>query len=158
MGAKLCKHCRTYCQRSSSPKCTSRLSNLIAERFYWQVILGDAIVCWRACVIWQQNHLVNAICGIFLLITLGELLYNSRIFMKALSAILREAGLGLIDTSQSCQWVRIMGTSYMTGGTTNTTAGSMFEGTPLGIATCALSLGTNTFATLLVAYKAWYAR
>ena len=37
-----------------------------------QVVLGDAIVCWRACVIWQKNRAVQAVCGLFLLATLGE--------------------------------------------------------------------------------------
>ena len=47
-----------------------------------QVILGDAIVCWRACVIWHKNHVVKAICGVFLLATFGKLSshnYNSRV-------------------------------------------------------------------------------
>ena len=33
--------------------------------------------------------------------------------------------------------------------------GTMYEGLPIGLATCALSLCTNLLATLLVAYRAW---
>lgn len=34
--------------------------------------------------------------------------------------------------------------------------GTMYEGLPIGLATCVLSLSTNIIATLLVGYKAWY--
>ncbi|KAM5531991.1 hypothetical protein V8D89_014325 [Ganoderma adspersum] len=34
------------------------------------IILGDAIVCWRACVIWSKNGVVHVVCGLFLLATL----------------------------------------------------------------------------------------
>ncbi|PIL28050.1 hypothetical protein GSI_09802 [Ganoderma sinense ZZ0214-1] len=34
----------------------------------------------------------------------------------------------------------------------------MYEGLPVGIAACVLSLSTNTLATLLVGYKAWESR
>ena len=32
----------------------------------------------------------------------------------------------------------------------------MYEGLPVGLATCVLSLSTNLLATVLVGYKAWY--
>lgn len=32
----------------------------------------------------------------------------------------------------------------------------MYQGVPVGISTCVLSLSTNLVATLLVGYKAWY--
>ncbi|PIL33724.1 hypothetical protein GSI_04349 [Ganoderma sinense ZZ0214-1] len=46
------------------------------------VILGDAIVCWRACVVWHKNSLVKAVCGVFLLATFV---------------------VGVVDTTQSCR-------------------------------------------------------
>ena len=36
-----------------------------------QILLGDAIVCWRTCVLWPKNRIVNGICVAFLLATLG---------------------------------------------------------------------------------------
>lgn len=33
----------------------------------------SAIVCWRARVAWQEDHIVWALCGVFLLVMLGEL-------------------------------------------------------------------------------------
>ena len=38
-----------------------------------QVVLGDAIVCWRTSVIWERKRMVRAICGVFLLVTFGKL-------------------------------------------------------------------------------------
>ncbi|KAM5537901.1 hypothetical protein V8D89_008377 [Ganoderma adspersum] len=46
------------------------------------VILGDAIVCWRASAVWHKNMIVKAVCGVFLLATFV---------------------VGVVDTAQSCQ-------------------------------------------------------
>ena len=36
-----------------------------------QVTLGDAVVCWRAWVVWRRNRAVGALCGVCLLTTFG---------------------------------------------------------------------------------------
>lgn len=61
----------------SSPTCYTRFYSL--TRCLGQVILGDAIVCWRACVVWHKNRLVHALCGILLLATFGEFLWSFRV-------------------------------------------------------------------------------
>ena len=56
--------------------------------------------------------------------------------------------LGVIDTtSNAC---RVDWNSSLVG------IGSMYQGIPIGISVCVLSLTTNLLATLLVGYKAWY--
>ncbi|KAM5536418.1 hypothetical protein V8D89_009854 [Ganoderma adspersum] len=97
------------------------------------VLLGDAIVCWRICVVWSQNRAVKAICGVFLLATLI---------------------VGAIDTTQSCQLSKLDTPNF----NTLNIMGTLFEGIPIGIAVCVLSLITNLLGTLLVAYKAWQSR
>ena len=52
--------------------------------------------------------------------------------------------LGLIDTKGSCPSV------YPSGD------GMLYEGLSYGLAASILSLCTNVFATLAVAFKAWY--
>ncbi|KAM5537428.1 hypothetical protein V8D89_008947 [Ganoderma adspersum] len=96
-------------------------------------ILGDAVVCWRACVVWRKNHLVKAISGVFLLAT----------FI-----------LGVVDTVQGCH----PSESSEGEDTPCIFPGTLYEGLQIGIAACVLSLSTNLFATLLVAYKAWESR
>ncbi|KAM5535325.1 hypothetical protein V8D89_011010, partial [Ganoderma adspersum] len=100
------------------------------------VILGDVIVCWQACVIWHKNYVVKAACAVILLATLA---------------------LGVIDSSQSCQPYQVPG-PMITIATDDSVPGSLFEGVPIGVATCVLSLSTNMLATLLVAYKSWQSR
>ena len=56
--------------------------------------------------------------------------------------------LGVIDTTINACGVNPKSTHA--GG------GSMYQGVPVGISTCVLSLSTNLVATLLVGYKAWY--
>ena len=52
--------------------------------------------------------------------------------------------LGIIDTQKSC--LAIAGPGL----------GTLYEGSSYGVAASLLSLCTNVFATLAVAYKAWY--
>ena len=40
--------------------------------FHFQITLGDAIVCWRACVVWYHNRFVRAVLGALLLATAGK--------------------------------------------------------------------------------------
>lgn len=37
-----------------------------------QITLGDAIVCWRACVVWHGSIAVKVACSVFLMSTFGE--------------------------------------------------------------------------------------
>ncbi len=62
------------------------------------------------------------------------------------------AVLGVLDTTQSCRPSESDG--YIDD--TISFPGTLFEGLPIGIAVCVLSLSTNILATLLVVYKAWY--
>ncbi|KAI1795718.1 hypothetical protein LXA43DRAFT_1080150 [Ganoderma leucocontextum] len=100
-----------------------------------QVALGDAIVCWRACVVWHKNRVVRAVCGLFLLAT---------------------SSLAVVNATQSCRPSQPFVTAD--GPNSLNFPGTLFEGLPLGIAACVLSLSTNLLATLLVAYKAWESR
>ena len=52
---------------------------------------------WRACVIWGKNRIVKAICGFFLLATLGmHLRLLARPFVLSLTRF--DPGLGIGDT------------------------------------------------------------
>ena len=62
--------------------------------------------------------------------------------------------LGVIVAYQSCGSDELL--KREGGGSPTGIPGALFEGVPIGLVTCALSLGTNILATLLVAYKAWY--
>ena len=80
-----------------------------------------------------------------------------------MSLTLNHAGLGASNAIQTCHQLsggsNVEGISLdspLLGIGTASFAGALFEGLSLGIAACALSLGTNLFTTLLVAYKAWY--
>lgn len=69
--------------------------------------------------------------------------------------------LGAYNAVQTCQQLStgpLQGITD-TGASTSTPifsyAGTLLEALPLGIAECVLSLSTNVFTTLMVAYKAW---
>lgn len=68
--------------------------------------------------------------------------------------ILWDSVLGVIDTRRSCALPVLE--SILEDGGRLSIPGTLFEGLPIGIATCVLSLTTNILATLLVAYKGWY--
>ncbi|TBU54599.1 hypothetical protein BD310DRAFT_827664, partial [Dichomitus squalens] len=38
---------------------------------------GDAIVCWRACVLWRGNRAIKTLCVSFLMTTFGKYIYRS---------------------------------------------------------------------------------
>ena len=38
---------------------------------YSKILVGDAIVCWRACVLWKGNRTVMGACAMLLLTTFG---------------------------------------------------------------------------------------
>ena len=118
-----------------------------------QVALGDAIVCWRTCVVWQGNRAVRLICGLFLLATAGKLTESYGFYGHFSFSYAYDAVLGLVDTPLGCRSAFIPSQITYFG----TAIGSMFEGLSVGLTACVLSLSTNILATLLVGYKAWYA-
>ncbi|PIL29565.1 hypothetical protein GSI_08201 [Ganoderma sinense ZZ0214-1] len=100
------------------------------------ITLGDAIVCWRASVVWFQTRTVRA---------------------TLLALLLATFVLGATDTAWGCRApYRVAPLTIYSFVPLGTSPGH--AGLPLGIAACALSLATNLLATLLVAYKAWESR
>ncbi len=124
------------------------------------MILGDAIVCWRACVVWGNKRTVCGICGVFLLATLGEFLMLSPPLDAGVSrrrslGLYPSQVLGLVDSVRGCRPIGDQFDPLDISDFINP-VGTMFEGLPIGVAACALSLSTNVLATLLIGYKAWY--
>ena len=117
-----------------------------------QVALGDAIVCWRTCVVWQGNRAVRLTCGLFLLATVGKFPESYCFYANISLSDAYDAVLGQVDTPLGCRSAFIPSQITYFG----TAIGSTFEGLSVGLAACVLSLSTNLLATLLVGYKAWY--
>ena len=107
---------------------------------------------WRACVIWGKNRIVKAICGFFLLATLGT---HLRLLVRpSILPLTRfDPGLGIGDTLNPCQ--PIMGWYDYSDSSSTNVPGILFEGLRIGTVASVLSLCTNLITTLLVAYKAW---
>ncbi|KAI0744306.1 hypothetical protein C8Q80DRAFT_890132 [Daedaleopsis nitida] len=107
------------------------------------VVLGDAMVWWRAWVLWRSSRTVRAICVLLISATFAT---------------------GVIVTTHACSNLNTLDTSvlfYADGGVSTRgtgTVGSFFTADSWGLATSALSLGTNIVATSLIAYKAWHHR
>ncbi|KAM5545305.1 hypothetical protein V8D89_000918, partial [Ganoderma adspersum] len=109
-------------------------STIVTDIVILQILLGDGIVCWRACVVWRRNKVLVGACVALCLVTFA---------------------LGSADTNNACtsssiesEWLpnRKIGT------------GNLYEGSPYGVAATVLSLCTNLCATIAVALKAWYRR
>ncbi|TFK83151.1 hypothetical protein K466DRAFT_666045 [Polyporus arcularius HHB13444] len=101
------------------------------------VIIGDAIVWWRAWVLWKDHRLVLCTWVILLLATMMT---------------------GIIDTKDACmpEAALFSITSPFAPDTSEvSTIGSLFGADGWGIAAAMLSLLTNMVATLLIAYRAW---
>ncbi|PIL28071.1 hypothetical protein GSI_09824 [Ganoderma sinense ZZ0214-1] len=98
-----------------------------------QVVLGDAVVWWRVWVLWNKNRPVLASCCFVLFATLV---------------------FGALDTAVSCASGLI---DDPLGKVSNRVAagGAFFEGNFFGLCAIAVSLFSNSAATLLVGYKAW---
>ncbi|PIL25603.1 hypothetical protein GSI_11351 [Ganoderma sinense ZZ0214-1] len=93
------------------------------------ILLGDAIVWWRACVLWRGNWPIRVLCVLLLLAT-------SRFFTPT---------TGVVDTCWACY----------RGGSWNPDPnaqgiGYLYEGFSFGVAATALSLATNVLATTLM--------
>ncbi|RDX42098.1 hypothetical protein OH76DRAFT_1363399, partial [Lentinus brumalis] len=88
---------------------------------------GDAIVWWRAWVLWPGDSLVRCMCVVMILATMGSIPHLHLLLLL----------LGAMDTATTCGaqvpgWVLI-----------NPSRVALF------------SLLTNTVATMLIAYRAW---
>ncbi|KAI1784824.1 hypothetical protein LXA43DRAFT_190553, partial [Ganoderma leucocontextum] len=98
------------------------------------ILLGDAIVCWRACVLWRGNRILMGACIMLLLTTFA---------------------LGTADTKYACSWEA--GGSWQPDPHADGT-GSLYQGFSYGVAATVLSLSTNLFSTAAVMVKAWQSR
>ncbi|KAI0690138.1 hypothetical protein C8T65DRAFT_102083 [Cerioporus squamosus] len=100
------------------------------------VIIGDAIVWWRAWVLWTDHRLV---------------LYTWVILILATTVT------GIVDTKDACmpEAALFSITSPFAPDSEVLTIGSLFGADGWGIAAAMLSLLTNMAATILIAYRAW---
>ncbi|TBU40622.1 hypothetical protein BD309DRAFT_899608 [Dichomitus squalens] len=96
------------------------------------ILLGDSIVCWRACVLWRDNPLIKTMCIVFLIATFG---------------------MGIVDAVFTCNPSLSWTPDHHVVGT-----GSMYQGFSYGVAASVLSFSTNLLATMLVGFKAWKAK
>ncbi|KAM5531450.1 hypothetical protein V8D89_014907 [Ganoderma adspersum] len=101
------------------------------------ILLGDAIVCWRACVIWQYNKIVMGMCVMLLLTTFA---------------------LGTVDTTFSCLEISSSGYGSWKPDPHANGTGGLYQGFSYGVAATVLSLVTNMFATCAVMVRAWQSR
>ncbi|KAI0706651.1 hypothetical protein C8Q76DRAFT_801049 [Earliella scabrosa] len=92
-----------------------------------QILVGDAIVWWRALLLWhgRSKGLLLALCIAFLLSTFA---------------------LSIADTCQACNLDLVREEAGY---------GQLFSGTKLGAAASIMSFATNAMATMFTAYKAW---
>ncbi|TBU40623.1 hypothetical protein BD309DRAFT_869917 [Dichomitus squalens] len=91
------------------------------------ILIGDAIVWWRACVVWPRNWPVRV---------LGFALLTATFVT------------GMLDSSRTC--------APLTNGKIDSDpSGILYQGSDYGVAATGLSLATNVLATILVAYKFW---
>ncbi|KAI0744345.1 hypothetical protein C8Q80DRAFT_1346053 [Daedaleopsis nitida] len=98
--------------------------------------LGDAIVWWRAWVLWKGSRPVRALCCILV----------SATFITGVVATTH--GCKPSDFALALGWKDAVTLS----------AGSLYIGDQWGLASSILSLVTNMTATSLIAYKAWHHR
>ncbi|KAI0787489.1 hypothetical protein C8Q74DRAFT_1216149 [Fomes fomentarius] len=106
------------------------------------VILGDAIVWWRAWVLWRDNRVVQSFCLFLMFAT------------SATSITVTTQACGLHSTSQ-IRTVIMVDPSHQELEEPSMALGSLFIGDKWELAASILSLITNIAATSLIAYKAW---
>ncbi|RPD53458.1 hypothetical protein L227DRAFT_616955 [Lentinus tigrinus ALCF2SS1-6] len=101
------------------------------------VVIGDAIVWWRAWVLWPNSRLVHLVCILMLLLTVTSGVVD--IVLPAHSVAPSTRGdLGSITYDDSTQF--------------------LLSGDVWAIVVCCVSLLTNVIATALIAYRAWQHR
>ncbi|RPD53463.1 hypothetical protein L226DRAFT_151131 [Lentinus tigrinus ALCF2SS1-7] len=101
------------------------------------VVIGDAIVWWRAWVLWPDSRLVHLVCILMLLLTVTSGVVD--IILPAHSAApTTRVDLGPITYDDSTQF--------------------LLSGDVWAIVVCCVSLLTNVIATALISYRAWQHR
>ena len=55
------------------PSCSAHLVSVLILRCTMKIVLGDAVVCWRVCVVWGSRPLMTAIGLFWVLGSVGEL-------------------------------------------------------------------------------------
>ncbi|KAM5546327.1 hypothetical protein V8D89_000453 [Ganoderma adspersum] len=98
------------------------------------ILLGDAIVCWRACSVWQRNRFIMGTSTALLLATFA---------------------LAIVDTRYTCMDYSLDSPLLKQKAAES---GRLYKGASCGVAASVLSLCTNLYATAAVALKAWHFR
>ncbi|KAM5545667.1 hypothetical protein V8D89_000705 [Ganoderma adspersum] len=96
-------------------------------------VLGNAILCWRACALWPRKRVISLILG---------------------SLILATCGLGIADTAAACHGAAQESPLRLDG----PSVGSFFVGKNFGLAASSLSFVTVLAATALIGFKTWQLR
>lgn len=105
---------------------------------YFQIILSDAIVVWRAWIIWSHNRVVQAVSIGLLLGTLGKL---PSLYSKITPVLRTETQVfSVLSARLECQVQRDVGSAFADY---------------FGVGAWVLSWATNVWATLLIGFKAW---
>ncbi|KAI0761070.1 hypothetical protein BD413DRAFT_250713 [Trametes elegans] len=104
------------------------------------ILIGDAIVWWRALVLFERDR---------------------RLVLVSVALVAATAGLGIVDTVVSCEDIFIQGNKAQQGTiffTNEFHAGELYGYNVYGAAAATLSLLTNVVATVLIACKAGHKR
>ncbi|RPD53457.1 hypothetical protein L226DRAFT_151187 [Lentinus tigrinus ALCF2SS1-7] len=120
-----------YLEAQGIQQCTGTVA-LMAN-----VIIGDAIVWWRAWVLWKDHRVVLYAWTTLVIATMLTGILDTK------DACTPQATLFTIYSSYAADTVEVLN------------AGSLFGADKWGIATAILSLLTNMVATALIAYRAW---
>ncbi|VDB85194.1 unnamed protein product [Peniophora sp. CBMAI 1063] len=105
--------------------------------FSLNVVLSDAVVMWRMCVVWDRTRPAIALSGVFLGTTLALNIAN---IVLRTSRLLDDAREEVQTNLNASETISIYGKNYV------------------GLAAMFLSLASNLLATVLVATKAWLYR
>nr|VWP00620.1 Type III effector HopI1 [Ganoderma boninense] len=134
-----------------------------------QIILGDAIVWWRAWIVCARKTWVLCLAVTLLLGTAGtsqassasfscpsiQLRYRVPCMRASLAASCVAAGIGITETAQTCSTIRRF--QFASGATTYIYAidGALFHGNPFGFFSSMVTLVTNVAATAVIGHQAW---
>ena len=114
--------------------------NLTASNIRIQIVLSDAIVLFRACMIWTCNHVIRTISALLFFLLLGERLQSLRH-----DRYLRVLGFSGYNIYLTC--ASRLGTAVLCSFCSST-----------GAIVVAISLALNVWATAVVERKTWFAR
>ncbi|KAI0691539.1 hypothetical protein C8Q76DRAFT_758474 [Earliella scabrosa] len=110
------------------------------------VVIGDAIVWWRAWVVWRKKRLVAVLAAASVLLT----------FVTGTVDAVDTCRAGA-SSSTASSWLSPHAEQSHSDNLTRP-PGALFGGSPWGIAAACLTLATNSCATALIAYVAWQHR